>query len=260
MKRTILFGVFLSSLTLQNSFGQNSKTAAHPNVPSDTAGTVYPEQNYNSDCLSMHDTRLMHAWFGSGSAGDGVWFGTCGKHALYFFTDSGKASLTIHPSGKAYFANSIHVNGTTTTKILTVTGGSDLAEPFPISENDSIPAGAVVVIDEQNPGKLKLCRKAYDTRVAGVVSGASGVNPGLTLKQEEKLENGRNVALNGRVYALATASNGTIRPGDLLTTSDIPGHAMKATDKELSHGAIIGKALTSLDAGEGLILVLVNLQ
>jgi hypothetical protein len=74
------------------------------------------------------------------------------------------------------------------------------------------------------------------------------------------MEGGQNVALSGRVYALATAANGSVKPGDLLTTSDIPGHAMKATDHERWDGAIIGKAMSSLEDGEGLVLVLVNLQ
>ena len=68
------------------------------------------------------------------------------------------------------------------------------------------------------------------------------------------------VALAGRVYCLADAGAGPIEPGDLLTTSSTPGHAMKATDGERSHGAIIGKAMTGLPGGTGLILVLVNLQ
>lgn len=74
------------------------------------------------------------------------------------------------------------------------------------------------------------------------------------------LEGGQNVALSGRVYALATAANGPIKPGDLLTTSEVPGHAMKATDFVRWQGAVIGKAMSSLENGEGLVLVLVNLQ
>ncbi|MCL4708994.1 hypothetical protein KJ068_27860 [bacterium] len=106
-------------------------------------------------------------------------------------------------------------------------------------------------------------RNPYDPEspgLAGVVSGAGGINPGITLTQEGMLEGGQNVALSGRVYALATAANGPIKPGDLLTTSEVPGHAMKATDVSRSHGTIIGKAMSSLENGEGLVLVLVNLQ
>jgi len=154
----------------------------------------------------------------------------------------------------------LDVNGRTRTSVLEITGGSDLAEPFEISESQPIPKGALVIIDEENPGRLKLSYQAYDKRVAGVVSGAGGINPGLTLTQEGVLESGQNVALSGRVYALATAANGPIKPGDLLTTSEVPGHAMKATDFVRWQGAVIGKAMLSLEKGEGLVLVLVNLQ
>ncbi|MGH7601154.1 MAG: hypothetical protein ACREOI_32760 [bacterium] len=60
------------------------------------------------------------------------------------------------------------------------------------------------------------------------------------------------------MYALATAANGPIKPGDLLTTSDVPGHAMKATDHERAYGAVIGKAMSTLESGEGLVLVLIQ--
>jgi hypothetical protein len=260
MNRRILFTALVIGLTLQESWSQNAKTIPPQHGLADTAGAVPTNTTSPNISLPLDGTRLLEAWVGRGHAGDGVWFGTQAKQAFYFFTDSGKARITIHPSGKVYFAHSLSVNGTTTTKILTVTGGADLAEPFPICENESVPVGAVVVIDEQNPGKLKLCRKAYDTRVAGVVSGAGGVNPGLILQQEGGLAEGLNVALSGRVYVLATASNGPIKPGDLLTTSSLAGHAMKVTDKVSSYCAIIGKALTSLDSGEGLVLVLVDLQ
>ena len=154
----------------------------------------------------------------------------------------------------------VNIEGTTTTKVLTITGGADLAEPFEVTDDQSIEPGSLVIIDEANPGQLKLSEKAYDTHVAGIISGAGGVNPGLTLRQEDQLGKGHNVALNGRVYAKATAANGPIKPGDLLTTSDLSGHAMKATDREKAYGTVIGKAMTSLEAGEGLVLVLVSLQ
>ncbi|MGH7596676.1 MAG: hypothetical protein ACREOI_10010 [bacterium] len=158
----------------------------------------------------------------------------------------------------------LEVAGRTKTQVLEITGGSDLAEPFEISESQPIPKGALVIIDDDpatgGTGRLKLSHQAYDKRVAGVVSGAGGINPGLTLTQEGMLEGGQNVALCGRVYALATTANGPIKPGDLLTTSDTPGYAMKAMDITRSHGAVIGKAMSSLEESEGLVLVLVNLQ
>ena len=92
------------------------------------------------------------------------------------------------------------------------------------------------------------------------VSGANGVKPGITLHQEGALEGGQNVALSGRVYVLADASNGPIKPGDLLTTSNLAGHAMKVTNHAGAQGAILGKAMGSLQNGSGMVLVLVSLQ
>jgi hypothetical protein len=74
------------------------------------------------------------------------------------------------------------------------------------------------------------------------------------------LEGGQNVALSGRVYVLADAGTGPIKPGDLLTTSDTPGHAMKVADQSKAQGAILGKAMSGLKEGRGLVLVLVTLQ
>ena len=163
----------------------------------------------------------------------------------YFHNTSGGAALDVDGSAEVL--------------CLTILGGCDVAEPFQMSAK-AIPQGAVVVIDEVNAGQLKLSDQAYDTRVAGIVSGANGINPGVSLHQEGVMEGGQNVALSGRVYVLADASNGAIKPGDLLTTSDTPGHAMKVTNHNRSQGAILGKAMSSLPAGKGFVLVLVTLQ
>ena len=151
-------------------------------------------------------------------------------------------------------------NGTATVKVLEITGGADIAEPFQMSDEQEIPAGAVVIIDDQNPGRLRLSDRAYDTRVAGIVSGANGIKPGLALHQKGALDGGQNVALTGRVYALADATEAPIKPGDLLTTSERPGHAMAVRDYSRVQGAILGKAMSRLDKGQGLVLVLVTLQ
>jgi hypothetical protein len=57
-----------------------------------------------------------------------------------------------------------------------------------------------------------------------------------------------------------STENGAIKPGDLLVTSSTAGFAMKGTDRERITGAIVGKALGSLDNGVGVIEVLVTLQ
>jgi hypothetical protein len=156
-----------------------------------------------------------------------------------------------------------------TVKALQITGGADFAENFDVSAEKranslsapEIQPGLVVAIDPVNPGKLSLSRRAYDRRVAGIISGAGGVTPGMTMGQEQTLADGKHpVALSGRVYAWVDAARGAIRPGDLLTTSATPGHAMKASNAAKAQGAIIGKAMTGLKSGKGLVLVLVTLQ
>mgnify|MGYP006972390524 CR=1 FL=1 len=106
-----------------------------------------------------------------------------------------------------------------------------------------------------------LSTEAYDHRVAGVIAGAGGIQPGIVMAQNSlKPANTFPVAVTGRVYCWADASNGPIEPGDLLTTSDIPGYAMKAADYQSAQGATIGKAMTSLSKETGLVLILVTLR
>jgi hypothetical protein len=158
----------------------------------------------------------------------------------------------------------LELSGTRNTivRTLEITGGSDLSESFEIStEDEQLRPGMVVCIDPESPGDLVVSKTAYDRTVAGIVSGAGGVKPGMLMGQEGTEAYGKHpVALTGRVYCWADASKYPIEPGDLLTTSDTPGHAMKVTDYNKSQGATLGKAMTSLKEGKGLILVLVSLQ
>jgi len=156
------------------------------------------------------------------------------------------------------------VNDTMSAKVIEITGGSDIAEPYSVSPADDVKPlpGMVVCIDPENEGKMRVASKAYDKLAGGILSGANGIKPGLTLRQEGTIADGEMaVASVGRVYCWCDAdANGAIEAGDLLTTSDTPGHAMKVTDYDRSQGATIGKAMTSLKSGKGLVLVLVTLR
>jgi hypothetical protein len=157
------------------------------------------------------------------------------------------------------FHGPVSVLGKTTTQVLEITGGSDLAEPFSMAE-EAIEPGMVVTIDPAHPGQLRRANHTYDRTVAGIVSGANGLKPGLTMTSQAGAHGSRPVALTGRVYVFADATRDPIQPGDLLTTADSPGHAMKVTDYARAQGAILGKAMSALPAGRGLVLVLVSLQ
>jgi hypothetical protein len=116
------------------------------------------------------------------------------------------------------------------------------------------------VVDENQAGKIRPSDRAYDSQVIGIISGAGGVRTALVLHQDDALQGDLVVAIAGRVYCKAEANSAPIKPGDLLTASKVKGHCMKATDRDQAYGAVIGKALTGLDKGEGLVFVLVNLQ
>ena len=153
--------------------------------------------------------------------------------------------------------------GRVITDVLEIKGGADLSEQFDVKAplGFSPAAGMVVSIDPQQPGKLAVSRSEYDRKVAGIISGAGGVSPGMLMGQDGSIASGRYpVALSGRVYCLVDATRAAVQPGDLLTTSNTPGHAMKVTDHDKAQGAIIGKAMTGLPEGKGLVLVLVTLQ
>jgi hypothetical protein len=127
-----------------------------------------------------------------------------------------------------------------------------------VSEAAKIAPGTVLVIDPENPGKLTVSYRQYDSKVAGIAAGAKGLGSGVRLGVDQF---DCDVALAGRVYCNADASGGAIEPGDLLATSSTPGYAMKAADYTSAQGAILGKAMERLEQGaKGQILVLVTLQ
>jgi hypothetical protein len=186
--------------------------------------------------------------------------------ALHLQSTVGAKAFEILASGgtkvATFWANDadpqLIVNGKTITKVLQVTG-ADLAEKFPTSGQAAEP-GTVMEIDPEHPGTLRLAQGEYSRKVAGVVSGANDFPAGAILGNLPGSESSTPIALSGRVWTRCDAGAGPIVPGDLLTTSATPGLAMVARDRDRSHGAVIGKAMTGLKDGQGLVLVLVNLQ
>ena len=123
------------------------------------------------------------------------------------------------------------------------------AEPFPrFAVSGPVEAGALLVLDPQTPGVLRLAAAAADPNVVGVATEASRSAEGATVDVA--------VAGYGFVTVRADASYGPIVAGDLLTSSPTPGHVMQAT--VAVPGTIVGKALESLDAGTGSIRILVT--
>ncbi|MBI3991477.1 MAG: hypothetical protein HY350_04935 [Candidatus Omnitrophica bacterium] len=165
-----------------------------------------------------------------------------------------KAVLTDFPG--AGLANVLYNSGTNEI-------GYDVAELF--EANEEVEPGDVLSIDEN--GKLKKSSKPYDSKVAGVVSEAPAILfEGSQLQiapQPFEFRRGNKppLALAGRVKCkVTTEGSGPIKVGDLLVTSDKSGYAMKADYNKLRFGVILGKALGSLDSGDGKVNVLVTLE
>jgi len=132
-------------------------------------------------------------------------------------------------------------------------GGADLAEMLPAVEG--LEPGDVLVVSSD--GKLTRSTQAYQPTVVGVYSTQPGFLGGAG---EDADPTGKvPLAVVGVVPVKASVENGPIRPGDLLTTSSVPGHAMKAGPSP-TVGTVIGKALEGLDETTGVILMLVVLQ
>jgi hypothetical protein len=81
--------------------------------------------------------------------------------------------------------------------------GADCAEEFEVRGPETIAAGTVLVIDDE--GHLRPCSEAYDKKVAGVVSGGNGNNPGIVLGKTPEARRRLPVALNGKVYCMVDA-------------------------------------------------------
>lgn len=142
---------------------------------------------------------------------------------------------------------------------LEIRGGSDLAEKFDINTTIIPEPGMLVSIDKNSPGKLIITKDANDPLLAGVISGANGIDPGMLMGQKGTIADGDYpITLTGRVYVKANDEGGIIGPGDLICSSSTKGESMKAS-AELKLGACLGKALSGKDA-QGYILVLVSVR
>jgi len=105
-------------------------------------------------------------------------------------------------------------------------------------------------------GALQPSQQAYDKKVAGVISGAGDYKPGIVLDKQPSQNTRMPIALLGKVYCKVDAQYAPIEVGDLLTTSPTSRSCMKADDPFKAFGAVIGKALRPLEAGQGLIPIL----
>jgi hypothetical protein len=163
--------------------------------------------------------------------------------------------LACFNEGGGVFASKCHIN-----KEGTFVSGSDFAESLPVRGGKAgYQPGDVLSISRGHPGAVVRSHAARERTVVGVYSTRPAVlgadKKGMTHVGRDEIP----VAITGIVPVKATAQNGPIRPGDLLTSSSLPGRAMNA-GRSPAAGTVLGKALGSLLHGQGTIKVLVMLR
>ena len=121
---------------------------------------------------------------------------------------------------------------------------ADLAEKY--ESDEELEAGTVVCFGGEK--EITACEHEAHHAVAGVIS----TDPAYMMNSDA---DGQYVALTGRVPTKVT---GPVAKGDLLVSSSVKGHAK--ADNNAQAGRIIGKAVGSNEAGEGVIEVLVNMM
>ena len=144
---------------------------------------------------------------------------------------------------------------------LQAAGSNDYAEYMRSSE--SLEPGDVVIFDQTIENTVKKSLQAYDQQAIGIVSTKPGILAGgiqnaneEQLSLEEMAQRGYYpIAFIGQVPVKISGENGEIKIGDLLTTANTPGYAMKATEKSIG---IIGQALENFSGDKGLINVLIK--
>ena len=146
----------------------------------------------------------------------------------------------------------VPASGTLTSAIFAGTATTaryaDLAERY-LSDQTYEPG---TVMEFGGVNEVTISQHSHSTRVAGAVSTAPAYEMNTDLEGEHVVA----IALTGRVPCRVV---GTIRKGDLLVASDIPGVATVMDVKQYKPGCVLGKALEDYDSDTvGTITVVVG--
>jgi membrane-associated phospholipid phosphatase len=223
-----------------------------------------------TSCAGTYAVGGCGADIGSGVLGDSTNDGVLGTSSHAAGGNTAAAVRAINTSGGDIFlgqAGSTHVARIDSTGKGffdggTQTGGADYAEAIRAVDGSQLHPGDVLAIDPGHGYAVARSGRPYSRLVVGVYSTKPAVLAVGSHKLDASLSRNVPVAMMGVVPTKVTADGGPIRPGDLLTTSRVPGYAMKATPTMVHGmgiyptGAILGKALQPLSHGRGAIQVM----
>lgn len=216
---------------------------------------------------------------GYSSNDNGAWISTGAVSNTYgLYVLQGGALLE---AGNSRIGNTLYVDGPLVvtgpktgyvTDLVRNTGSTDL-HPGDVAVVTSAEAGPAQLRNIPLPG-VAAATEAYSSGVIGVVDMrwipadptariGTAARTGAYDAQATVIHPGEymGVVTLGLYKGIKVdASGGPIHVGDLLTSSATAGVAMKAADKLQAMGAVIGKAMGSLDSSTGLIPVMVMLR
>jgi len=211
-----------------------------------SGGTSSNYAIYSEGGHSYHEGNL---YIGRVNAGNDSLYGLVVEGSIC--VDDTTANCPAGPtSGAIYVENSVGAGNVS---------AFDISEYYPASED--VEKGDVVVADRDLTATVRRSSEPYQPTLIGIVA----TDPAIVINEND-ITFGKTagdefnprkpyVALAGRVPVKVSSENGSIAPGDPITSSTIAGVGMKATKT----GPIIGRALESFSGAEvGKILVFVQ--
>ena len=230
-------------------FAQSNAT----NTLTPTYGVLARNQSSSGVAVFAHEQSLTGATYGiygrvdSASGVAGMFMTSASSGNVIVANNASRRIFRVDTSGNVFALGTFNPNG------------ADFAESVAVrgSPTQYLP-GDVMVVDPDHDRQLVLASEPYSIQVAGVYS----TKPGVLASQHGLDETSDEIplAMIGIVPCHVTTENGPIRRGDLLVTSSRAGHAMRGTDRARLAGAVVGKALQSLESGSGTIEIMVTLQ
>ena len=154
--------------------------------------------------------------------------------------------------GNADAQSGLVVHGTTASNRIGVQQ-SGCAEVFQTGK--SLIPGTVVCLAAGGKRKVQACRTVGDPRLLGVVVESAGLLSGDASGPKAVC-----VALFGTADCCVEADSGPVEVGDLLTPSNVTGHARRVDPADVQPGALLGKALAPLKSGRGVIPIVVMVR
>ncbi len=105
-----------------------------------------------------------------------------------------------------------------------------VAQSFPILEPSSEVKNGLIISHRNS--QYGFSSEAYDKNMFGVVT----LEPAISFTGSTNVDGDYPIVTTGTVLVLVTAENGQIQAGDRLTSSNLPGIAMKATKSGFTLG------------------------